>query len=304
MADSDIIERLEKQIEGSNVALAAVAEVLHKMDSRLLKAEEEEIELAEEQQDAVEKQEIIKAVAAEVFGLMKADDNPTGAQWGSSEKKAKSMSGTGQADDKENAVTIDSKTENVQSVIEAMQKQLSLLQKEYGDDEEEKEDDATPADDEAEADDNPFAGLGKGKGYGMDKAEDDEEEEDDEDEEKGFAALENMQKQILNIQKSLKIKKSAKKNASGVNVQKMVEKETERRLRKMGFSEENGLNRPQLIRYDETFGVDGTTPISKSVEATEEAVDQMMNMSYGELRRLQEAVESGETDGIPREFLG
>ena len=42
MADSDMIERLEKQIEGSNLALAAVAEVLHKMDSRLAKAEEEE----------------------------------------------------------------------------------------------------------------------------------------------------------------------------------------------------------------------------------------------------------------------
>lgn len=299
MADSDIIERLEKQIEGSNVALAAVAEVLHKMDSRLLKAEEEEIELAEEQQDAIEKQEIIKAVAAEVFGLMKADDNPTGAQWGASEKKAKSMTGTGQADDKENAVTIDSKTENVQSVIEAMQKQLSLLQKAYGDDEEEdEEEDEEKGYGMDKADDNPFAGLGE------EESEDEDEEEETADEEKGFAALENMQKQILNIQKSLKIKKSAKKNASDVNVQKMVEKETERRLRKMGFSEENGLNRPQLIRYDDTFGVDGTTPISKSVDSSEDAVDQMMNMSYSELRRLQEAVESGETEGIPREFLG
>ena len=29
MADSDMVSRLEKQIEGSNLALAAVAEVLH-----------------------------------------------------------------------------------------------------------------------------------------------------------------------------------------------------------------------------------------------------------------------------------
>ena len=36
MADEyDVVERLEKQIEGSNLALAAVAEVLHKMDTRI-----------------------------------------------------------------------------------------------------------------------------------------------------------------------------------------------------------------------------------------------------------------------------
>ena len=91
MADSDIIERLEKQIEGSNLALAAVAEVLHKMDSRLTKAEEEELELAEDEQAEVEKAQIIKAVANEVFGLMK-NDNPTDAQWGNpGETKASSM---------------------------------------------------------------------------------------------------------------------------------------------------------------------------------------------------------------------
>ena len=66
MADSDMIERLEKQIEGSNLALAAVAEVLQKMDSRLTKAEEEEFELSQEQEDELEKQEIIKAVAGEL----------------------------------------------------------------------------------------------------------------------------------------------------------------------------------------------------------------------------------------------
>ena len=35
MADSDIIERLEKQIEGSNLALAAVAEVLGTLSVRV-----------------------------------------------------------------------------------------------------------------------------------------------------------------------------------------------------------------------------------------------------------------------------
>ena len=64
--DYDIVERLEKQIEGSNLALAAVAEVLHKMDSRISKQEDYDMELAEDEEDAIEKQEIIKAVAGEV----------------------------------------------------------------------------------------------------------------------------------------------------------------------------------------------------------------------------------------------
>ena len=53
MSEYDMVDRLEKQIEGSNLALAAVAEVLQKMDSRLIKAEEEEFELAQDQNDAL-----------------------------------------------------------------------------------------------------------------------------------------------------------------------------------------------------------------------------------------------------------
>ena len=48
---ADLNERLEKQMEGTNLALAAVAEVLQKMDGRLAKEEadkeEEEMEKAE-----------------------------------------------------------------------------------------------------------------------------------------------------------------------------------------------------------------------------------------------------------------
>ena len=62
MADSDMVSRLEKQIEGSNLALAAVSEVLHKMDSRLSKAEEEELEMSQDQEDEIEKQDIILTI--------------------------------------------------------------------------------------------------------------------------------------------------------------------------------------------------------------------------------------------------
>ena len=42
MSEYDMVERFENQIQGSNLALAAVAEILQKMDSRLSKADEEE----------------------------------------------------------------------------------------------------------------------------------------------------------------------------------------------------------------------------------------------------------------------
>ena len=90
-----------------------------------------------------------------------------------------------------------------------------------------------------------------------------------------------------------------------MSIQKMVQKETENRLRKMGFHEETSLNSPKLIRYADALGVDGVEPITKSgTVSADDTVDQMMNMSYSDLRKLQEQVESGETEGIPRELLG
>ena len=60
-------ERLEKQIEGTNLALAAVAEVLQKMDTRLSKEEEEEKE--EEVQKAADasRADLVKSIANEVI---------------------------------------------------------------------------------------------------------------------------------------------------------------------------------------------------------------------------------------------
>ena len=53
MAD---MERIEKALEGNGLALSAVAEVLHKMDARLAKADEDEEEKRQDEEDAVEKQ--------------------------------------------------------------------------------------------------------------------------------------------------------------------------------------------------------------------------------------------------------
>ena len=104
-----------------------------------------------------------------------------------------------------------------------------------------------------------------------------------------------MQKQINELTAALK---------GQFDMQKMVQNETEGRLRKMGFREETSLQRPTLLRYEDSLGIDGTTPIQKNADSPEEMVDQMMNMSYKDLRMLQEQIQSGDTDGIPREFLG
>ena len=113
--------------------------------------------------------------------------------------------------------------------------------------------------------------------------------------ENGYPALEQMQKQINQLTAAVK---------GQFDIQKMVQGETEGRLRKMGFREETSLTRPAMIRYEDSFGVDGTTPITKTADSPEDMVDQMMNMSYKDLRVLQERIEQGDTDGIPREFLG
>jgi len=281
MSEYDMVDRLEKQIEGSNLALAAVAEVLQKMDSRLTKAEDEEFEMAQDEDDAMEKQEIIKAVAGEVYGLIKADSsNPTGAQWGMVEEKAKGMPDG--HDDMEKAAPKPRGTDKVQVVLQAMQKQLNLLkegmEEEYPDEENGREE-GDPRDEEEDDEDNPH-----------------EEEMQMYSVENGqYPALEQMQKQIAQLTKVFK---------GQTNLKKMVQGETEGRLRKMGFREETSLTRPTMIRYEDSFGVDGTTPITKTADSPDDMVNQMMNMSYKDLRVLQERIESGETEGIPREFIG
>jgi len=274
--DYDVVERLEKQIEGSNLALAAVAEVLHKMDSRISKQDDYDMELAQDENDAFEKQEIIKAVAGEVYGLIKADQGMD--LDGDKVRKAGSMKKGN--DDSEKAVTPVKAMADQQATIQAMQKQLNLLKKEFGEDEEEY------ANDEDED---------------MDE-ENGEEEEDDvenmrysvENAATEYPELAQMQKQISSMKAQLK---------DGMNVQKAVQQETEGRLRKMGFREETSLTRPTVIRYEDSIGLDGTTVIQKEASGGD-TVDQMMQLSYQDLRRLQENIENGETDGVPRELIG
>jgi hypothetical protein len=270
--DDNVLDRIEKQMEGTGLALAAVAEVLQKMDYRLNKAEEddyvqleenaqmEEMELAQ-----MEKSDLIKSIASEVVDMLKAGQY--GGERGvpvdgekvksaSSEKGGiPSTGGSPDADDSEAAITIDTKTENVQGVIQAMEKQLDLL-KQGG----------MPWDE-------------AGNGEGEDEAETSEEEEAEGSEEEPVEQTYMEQ------------------------MQKMVQAETESRLRKMGFREENSLNGPQVINYD-AMGMDGTSVIAKGGANTgDEVVDQLMNLSYKQLRELQLQIDSGDTEGVPQELI-
>lgn len=276
--DDAILDRIEKQMEGNGLAMAAVAEVLQKMDARLKKAEDDDAEDAEKREEeeemenaAMEKALLIKAVTNEVANIFKASQYDGDAGMDVSpdpETKAKaegpSDTGGADADDSESPVTIDSKTENVQHTIQAMQLQLQNLAKEYED-------------------------------MDMDEEEDDDEGSEENIESGYYGKLENMQKQIMNLTKAVSTNNS---------IEKAVQRETEARLRKMGFKEETSLQRPTTINYD-GFGIDGATPLTKSADSSGDAVvDQLTELSYKQLRDMQIAIETGDTDGVPRELLG
>tara|TARA_R110000824_G_scaffold29832_2_gene98797 strand:+ start:1275 stop:2105 length:831 start_codon:yes stop_codon:yes gene_type:complete len=261
-------ERIEKALEGNGLALSAVAEVLRKMDARLIKAEEDEEDRREEEDGAVEKAALVKELAAEVAGILKADQ---GMDVSGGERKAKTTGGSSsKADDSESALNIASKIEQQQNTIQAMSKA----------DEDDEEDDEVV---KAHGDEDDDEDAKKGMSY---KAEDDEEEDDDD----ADGEMKSMQKELDSLRKQLA--------SFEQGIEKSVEEHSEARLRKMGFREERGLVAPQIS----ALGTDGTTPLVKSANDGD-TVDQLANLSYGELRALQLKIQSGDTSGVPQELL-
>ena len=328
----DITERMENQMEGTNLALAAVAEILQKMDGRFSKEEQDIV--AQQQSDAQvsARADLVKSIANEVLTVIKGEGADMGLDVDPKERKAKSTGGTPQnADDSESSVTPTTKIEDQQNTIQAMQKQLNAIKKEYEEEngqEKEKEEDRTekggmaykqededeipeesaeePVVEEEEEEEEEEVKAYKG---GMakqeeeeeadeeaadepvleEKGEDMEEEEvEDEDEE---ASMKSMQKQIRSLKKDLK--------ASKTGMQKAVQTEAEDRLRKMGFREETSLQAPKVM--NNSLGIEDLTPIAK---AEGDIAGQLVDMSYQELRRLQQKIDTGETDGLPRELIG
>ena len=249
--NGDVLEQIQKQLEGNTLGLSAVADVLQKMEARLEKAEEfeyeEDLQLAEEEQyDA-----LIKGVAQEVIAMIKAD-NEVGI-----DVEEKKVGGTKLSDS-----NADDGSETVDNAK------------------------GTPT---ADAQDTIVSKMGKKPMLSKDDSEDKDEEEDGKDQ----IVVQEMKKQLEDLQKQVAGYQEA--------IQKSNDTEIVQRLERMGFREENGLAAPKIIP-DETLGTEGESFISKA-EQTEDVVEPLSKLSFKELRTLQERVQSGDTEGIPTELL-
>jgi hypothetical protein len=273
LMSDEILANLEKHMEGNQLALAAVAEVLTKMDARLLKEEEDEEEKEMEKAAEAEQDALVKSVANSVIAALKADQ---GMDVDGDKTRSASQGPSGQADE-ENPANPTTKIEDQQATIQAMQKA----------DGEDDDEDAEKASDgmkmKAEDDKEEDEDAEKAQGGGMAKAEEDDDEKDE------MAA---MKKELDALKKQL--------GDAEANIEKAVQEESENRLRKMGFREETSLVAPKLTH---PLGTDGTTPIVKG-DNPANTVDQLASLSYKELRELQNKIEQGDTDGVPRELMG
>ena len=273
-------------MEGTNLALSAVAEVLAKMDERLTKEEEEDRIDEEEKAIEAEKSDLVKAVASEVVSMIK-EENPLGMDVdGSKERKAKAAAP--QYDDAQSAANPTTKIEDQQSAIQAADledEDDEDTKKTYkAEDDEDNGSDEEPVDKAEDADEDENGD----KKYNFDKAEDDDEELDDD----GMKA---MRKELDALRKTVA--------AYEANMEKAIEEQSVTRLRKMGFREENGLQRPALMNNNEALGTDGTTPIVKGATSGTDVVEDLSGLSYKQLRDLQHKIDTGNTAGVPRELL-
>ena len=277
MAD-EILNRIEKHMEGTSLGLAALAEVLQKMDGRMDADDAYAIQKAEEERAAYEHASLVKNIAKSVL-IELADGGVSEQGMDVDGEKVNKVGGSdptasatatpnyvGDSDDSSETVKITSKIEDQQATIQA----------EEHDDEDEEEEKAYMGKKMNKADDEEYV-KEEENGNGSD-------EEPSEDEE----IANSLQKQLASLQKQI----------SSLDISKAVKNESENRLRKMGFKEENGLQKPQLSKN--VFGAD-ETPIKKA-QTVNDVVDQLTNLSYKELRKMQEYKRQGLTEGLPDEI--
>ena len=281
MAD-EILNRIEKHMEGTSLGLAALAEVLQKMDGRMDADDAYAIEKAEQEQAAIEHAHLVKNIAKSVLlelsdQGMDVDGTDTKVVGGGDPTKGATATPNyvGDSDDSSETVAIPTKIEDQQASIQA--------EDDDDEDEEKAMRNMAKADDEKEDEDEEKA-MG-GKFPKMENAMHDDDEDDEDDSEKAM-----LKKSIKQLQKQIE----------ALDISKAVKEESENRLRKMGFKEENGLQRPQLSTN--VFGAD-ETPIKKA-QTVNDVVDQLTNLSYKELRKMQELKRQGIVDGLPDEIAG
>ena len=283
MAD-EILNRIEKHMEGTSLGLAALAEVLQKMDGRMEADDAYAIEKAEQEQAAIEHAALVKNIAKSVLIELSdqgMDVDGTAIETVGKPDPTKSATATpnyvGDSDDS-------SETIEPRSSIE--DQQASIMAEDNGEEDDKKEDVDKAMRNKMENAMHPK----------VENAEHDEKEEEDgemkkadkENHEEKIEEAMGLKKQLANLQKQIE----------ALDISKAVKEESENRLRKMGFKEENGLQRPQLSTN--VFGAD-ETPIKKA-QTVNDVVDQLTNLSYKELRKMQELKRQGIVDGLPDEI--
>ena len=281
----EILNRIEKHMEGTQLGLAALSEVLQKMDARVEEDASVSYEIAKEEQEQLEKESLVRDIAKAV--MIELAENPLGMDVDGTDTEVvgggdptKGATATpnyiGDADDSSETVTPRTKIEEQQASIQAEddededdEKEKAYMKQKAMDDKE---------DDEDEEEKMAFPKKEKAM---HDEDDEDEEDEDDDDVKKLYKQISSLKKQI-----------------SSLDISKAVQTESENRLRKMGFKEENGLTRPQLT--NNVFGAE-TTPLKKA-QTVNDVVDQLTNLSYKELRKMQEYKRQGQVEGLPDEI--
>ena len=282
----EILNRIEKHMEGTQLGLSALSEVLQKMDARIENEAEASYEIAKAEEEALEKESLVRDIAKAVLIELSdqgMDVDGTDIENVGKPDPTKSATATpnyiGDADDSSETIT---------PRTDISEQQASIMAEKKEDDEEvdkaymkqKAEDDEDKDEDDEEEKAMGFPKKEKAMHEGGDEDKDDDEDDDDDDVKKLFKQMSSLQKQIESL-----------------DISKSVKEESENRLRKMGFKEENGLQKPQLSNV---FGAD-ETPIKKA-QNVNEVVDQLTTLSYKELRKMQELKRQGMVDGLPDEI--
>jgi|TARA_B110000908_G_C10088979_1_gene373089 hypothetical protein len=257
---SDFEARIEKYFEGTSLGLAAVADVLSKMDDRFEKADQEEYDEFQKEQAFSERHELIKEVIAEI--------KKEGAEYDLDLKiDPKSVGGTASTDNDKSAgdasetTSFDNKTETAGASIQAEDDEMA----EDGEDDEDNGDEENGDEDVGAMIRSMEKALAKlslmYKGHGDEEEDDEMSSEYPQDEEKSFDQ---------SITKSL-----------GTDVKNI--------MAKMGIKESGSTQVKRVALSPEISPSEAF--ISKSNNG-EQSVD-FTKLTYKELRRLEDGIRNG-----------
>jgi len=287
----EILNRIEKHMEGTQLGLAALSEVLQKMDARIENEAEVSYEIAKAEEEALEKESLVRDIAKAV--LIELSDQGMDVDGTDIENVGKPDPTKGATATPNYVGDADDSSETITPRTDIAEQQASIMA-------EKKEDGENGEEEKA------YTKMGMNKAHEEDK---DKEEGDEEEKAMGFPKKEKAMHEGGDedkddeddnddeVKKLFKQMSSLQKQIESLDISKSVKEESENRLRKMGFKEENGLQKPQL---NNVFGAD-ETPIKKA-QTVNDVVDQLTTLSYKELRKMQELKRQGMVDGLPDEI--